>query len=918
MELWGNQLRLWQRGKFVPSRDLGWATARPRLTARNVEPLLEALALEPLRQRTSSDEACSAASPSMENIGITQKALHIIDAAIVDEVDIHKRPLSAWMQHASNDLLWALLPDGLSLNAKRWRSSWAVKSSARGDSLSLPSNDSKVVVSSETRHALVDVISFHLALRGDLRLALLQHGMATKLKEPLEKDLWEALFLGTSVNLQHWISEWRQVKQSRDFGRVESAWAQAVETFEAMARWTAQHFTSQPSKSLSAAATSKMAASLERFAAAVCEIDGHDERQMERWRPPLRRLTSTFLAEDPGLGQLSSQAHRNLLRAHAHLHDYTFVKDLWVKMYNRTEMRSLHSTAGMLPLDLPSFFWFLRSTLAKEGANNASFGMQLYTQWQIFRSSDKTRVLPPDLMAELLRCLTRNSQSHSIRRVLSDMRDQQTALNAQLVRALLEAFKQPGVAAFEINMKTLDDIIRLFEAQHPQTDSLQGKGVSPSAVPFFLPIEAFSIVLAQATSSSLTGLWRSKESHLLQQRIFTTFERFLNALHVALARRAVHAPAGRVAQEGVRQCFNAMARAHLCLPALPLFASEQDPEKQVDLLLGGKRSVRLSCADLVQNSHRRAEPLAQAGETRKVAVTSLFDTLEKDLAVPLDSESWSLHLLSCLLPDPLSTEQERLDGALGVWSRSQAQRTFNYNRDAQLDAGARLDSETIERLIQGAHAQKGQHAGAPLQKLAGDPATSGTSLDESNGRRRQSREADALRHAGEQNLRPLRLRTRTVARFVVALALFGARSRTLTPEQGHFYLKAAERVLDDWFATIQLEDEFERQRSKGSSGASRPSESMSWSTGTAQSSASKQGQISDRRVGRRWVDLAKTILLTLHGGKEQEASRVWHSAVTEGHESGDYRLRSKSVIGNDAANKERWFRVESKILSWLQ
>ncbi|CAO1626018.1 unnamed protein product [Parajaminaea phylloscopi] len=910
LELLEEQLSLWRRGKFASRGHEGWAGQKPKLDAHAAEPLLESIALQPWRKGTAH---CVNESVAQSRYGSTvAAALRAISLALEDEVVLHKRPLSAWMQDVSDDTLWSILPGSLARAARARPEEWANLSLHKpdrkpGDGDLLPRIDEDV------RHVLCDTIAYHLAMRGDLRLCLLLRELESSSKDaPPDDNLHEALLIGASRAIRRLVDMSEQGIREDELQKLRQGTLQA---FNRLLEWSSDRAPSPGSLACKALFDS---------VALMRKLAFKNQTSNVGWSAihaqclqPLRRLTVALMAKDYRLAGIKPREHQVLLRLHATLEDYDFVKTLYIRLKARDASRQLNSETREQHRTLPvqEFTWFLAETLTRGRREDASFAYRLYLDAFANATGEEHAGMSPRLLAMLLRALHRHRLMHEFCRVLDDMRAKGSVLHPIIARTIVEAFREPDANSLAINLQNIAALEAMFRGSGQDTNSSREPSSHPAEscdLSRSLPPELFTIVLVQGTSQWLSGDWHKFRPHLasvLESFLRVLDGRICNAAVAPLAVRTVDAPI-HIAEEAVRQGFNSAMRIKLNFPTLRLFRPAENAAAELDALLGFDfrfdfeagtgRKVSL-CEDLGIDPGLVAD--------QRMYVAHMTEVLEHRLDVQADSETWSLKVLGRLLPLSAEEISGGLTGdvnraeAIQTWRLSQAAE-YDYNRSAGLKPWVTLRPRhknnvslsssssrlyTLDRLP--SHAEPATaHSSEGLSPLLVDllPDYRGV---RSTAVRRPGADAHAERareavvhHSRDALLRPVRLRSRVTARLLLCVGI----------EDGD--LDTAEQIYRGWTDSAHRADDFTRRQgettksdrrvSRLSSSAEpqpQPRSSRSWLGSSrldeSQTVAATSQLPASSSVRRRAVELAYLFVLVAHG-KDEEAFELWQHRLS--------------------------------------
>ncbi|PWN24051.1 hypothetical protein BCV69DRAFT_279954 [Microstroma glucosiphilum] len=725
------------------------------LNAKNTEALLDSLALSPKRRIEavlSSEEQAHQIHP---NEAVTL-SLQLLNYAMDDGIAVGKRPLSAWMIHAPRKLLLSLLPADVVGSARALRQPWALLS-AQGEKKDDEPEHDVPSLREDAKHLLCDVIAFDLAQRGDVRpaLALYQLDQASG---RVDAAIRSAVMQGLSANVSKlYHSSPREAKQ-----QAAQLTEDAVNTLLDIYHEPA----SGPSTSKQTLNDTFAVAEALRLAIEAARRLGSLEKARAQWLHKLRRLSSSLLARDPDLDSIHPSTHSTLLKLHVAFEDYMFTKDLWIKVTRRalSDFRSVQQVqAGIprraTPLSYGEFSWLLTESLNRGSELDLLFAVQMYLEWQTMQPEGEVQTLKPQQATLLIRRLAQGGMTHIIKRVVLDMRQQGAQVTASVARAFVEAFRYPDAMSAEQSISLVEELTRLYssheealrEARKAEDDDIPNQR-------FFIPLEVFGNILMQTTSQ-----WLEDWDHVWYTRMLDVFDQFTRSLGQQLAYRASR-PLGqpvqgvRMTEEAVRQAFNGAMRARAEWPILRLYTADQEDE--LACLLGSDVPLEESAinADLVVESPQRGSGAmgrslqttpSTRGEARRGAILDLVSTLEGDLSVAGDSETWSLKVFAWLLPGDPAGQKDRLAEALKVYEES-LDAEFDYNPQAVLKPWARLPSPT------GNDAAAEQRADS-----ASEPVGSGSTSS-----RPVAPSAGAI-------MKRVRIRSRTVARLILTLAKQG-------------------------------------------------------------------------------------------------------------------------------------------------
>lgn len=924
LTLLDEHISLWRKGKFDVRFQEGWANSRPRLNAHAAEPLLESIALEPLRRRHVTKMSHNQEEGHESDVGDStlSNALRVISMALEDEIALHKRPLSAWMQHISIDVLWSLLPKSLARAARSRPERWAVGcKDATDTSLNPP-----YPIDDNLRHFLCHIVAYHLALRGDLRVCLTLYDFDRgRTQGSPDPHIFEALVVGTTKVIYALSSSQSGALDRRRDGNIADDVLHAFSFVLSLASMQSMAAGSQASDAL-LQTIDVMRPHLRALR------DSEGKASTDLWLPTVRQMTARILDGHHRLDHISPRAHQSLLRFHATLEDYDVTKELYIRLRARQARAQLQSGSAERVQLLPSreLKWFLAQTVSRDTADDANFALRIYLDSYAGVFKTDQEALPPRLLIMLLRCLHRHRLLHEFRTVLDDMRAKSSLMTPKLARVLVEAFRQTDAQSLAQNLESTAKLVEIFQRQAPslglttQPEAQRGRGVS-------VPLEIYSTTLFQGTSQWLAASWWT-----FRPRLVAAFESLIALLDLQIKHRAAMPLAKvsgtttstRIAEETVRQAINSAIRIQLDFPTLSLFRPVATAAEELDCLLGSQSSLevraagnktRSICEDLLLSPRPTNTP--QTASDRRSYIAHMIDVLEHRLGIGADSETWSLKLLGWLLP--LSVEEAR-DGitrerlraeAVKVWKASRCAE-YDFDRSALLKPWARLTEGIEEREKTQTSEELSQEAvlGSSLADTRPDlrrspwwsgPTRDGAVDDLSASQARTS--APVVHHSRGAALRPIRLRSRITARFMLCLAL----------EAGEFEL--AEHVYHSWLNSVEREEDFARQqaqmgrvsakakmqqRRKEREAVWRPSIVGITSTGTARASLEQLTRLTTDKyaivspVGRRSVELAYLVILTLQG-RDDEAIEVWQrlSAKDRLSLSSDRARRPSSTDG---------------------
>lgn len=348
-------------------------------------------------------------------------------------------------------------------------------------------------------------------------------------------------------------------------------------------------------------------------------------------REYLRHVTTMVLARDPDLSKatLSFPAQATLLGLHMRTRDYTFSKRLYqlirlngssAEFWSADPHLASLRLSGLNPLagpDRDTFMWlFLEST---RSVQNSAFSVQLYLDWLASGNP-----FPPSLCANFLRGLLRADLLPVVRRVLMELQENRSLLQARLARSLVASFADAGfpdlAVELVVNVSQLTASTSLGQISNASTDSASGTRDS-SLLTSTLGLMGLAL---DRSSRHLS----SNDDDLLR-KILGVFEEFkLGLTHHLLktgAREidASHDAATRATARDVRLAYNAAMRASLSVMPDPLRGPASVDAVQSKI---GWESIKSACS------------LAE----------ELFKELE-DLGAEPDNDSWNLRITSKLL-----------------------------------------------------------------------------------------------------------------------------------------------------------------------------------------------------------------------------------------------------------------------------
>ncbi|PWN30813.1 hypothetical protein BDZ90DRAFT_229810 [Jaminaea rosea] len=786
LDLWQAQLRAWEKGKFTLASLRGWASRPARLTTRTAEALLDALALAPhLRDM----DAAQRLTPS-ETVALALSSMELI---LDDEVAVHKRPIREWMSHASLDTLWAMLPQRISKAAARRGEPWAVPMVHPLDSNGIDAARSSLRVSKDVQHVLVEAVAFQLARLGDLRAALTIYEVEVgKRVNSNRADIRDAIIVGATRNVNKLAVKFQKlVSSQQSTPEHQQILADAADGLDAgfflfFDQPPAQAQLRSPTE---ATIFSLLAASSSMLLAAANGLRASEAQQQSlHWLAHIRRLTSTLLAEDPRLGQVSITLHTQLIRIHAQMSDLEYVKDLWVKFRQRTASPDLPHAVGTLPLKMQTFAWLFDAMIKTQKIDDTIFAVRLYFDWLSTRAppsgkGDKRSKagggdLPPDILPRFVRTLAKLNMAHVVRRVLQDMRQQEVPLTPQLAIALLEAFGRPELAPFQQTVRTLDEFVQL-QAPHRESEA-DGATVS---VPHkgntaHLSLNAYSLSLDQGSSRSVAA---SQWHERVKPNLSRIFALFIEELSVRLADHNRKSSRYDITEITIREAFNSALRTLLNWPISRL--------QKVDTrgALAAAKTLLSTWAPRGASTHSRG-------------VQVLLSTMRDELIVEGDADTWSLELLACVKEDAVAEggketiEHVRagpLDQALALWEKSLTA-TYEFQRKAPLQQRAILRSHSKDALIRALNSEgEGATDTIPYEGVlhaSSSPSPDAASLPDA---------ATTTSKPCRQPIlpRPIRMRSRPTAYFMIRLAL--ARR-----------YEDAQRVYTTWMESLTREERF--------------------------------------------------------------------------------------------------------------
>lgn len=702
------QCNLWRKGKFEVRKNEGWSDRPPCLDAHAAEPLLEAIALSPLRKVTAGDNKDLDSGQDL-----IEQALAVIAIATDDEVALHRRPLSSWMHSVPESELWSLLPRNLARAARRRLEAWSLAV----DSERRPPTSRKI--DEDVRHLLSAVIAHNLALRGDLRVCLTLQDLNQATPTSAHVDdvhLREALLIGISRNITKLLSihQWDRTEPAAATERTLRTSFDALEM--ALSLLTARSY----SGGSLLHATFDIAPIL-RSARRVLSLalDSGFDFDRSQWKVKVRQLSALLLSENHRMEQISFDAHASLFRLHALLADHGFAQEIWDSLRARHENQG-ENARSRLPTMSPEFTWLLRRTVERGNQADAMYSFRLYLDALINVEHKSITASFEKLCHMVLRLLSKHKMMHEFRHILEDLRARSAPLSADLASVIIDAFREPNSAYLEQNLASVEAIANLFMSTH-NTATCSGIEHSPDPPIPTLPLYIFSTTLMQGTSQWLSAVWWR-----FRPRLDALFAQFLETLNRQIEEAAripltnAKSRQIRILEETVRQGFNSAMRIGVDFPVLPLFRPAQSAREQLDVLLGlvhtqgrlfkvnGARHGPASLADdlrPVRGNEATHDSMSTSGQAR-LYVLRLVSFLSQRLEISGDSETWSLRLLAWMLPSSKEelelglTPTHRLEQALKVWHESLSAE-YDFSRTAALKPWSRLTPRKDERTSDG-------------------------------------------------------------------------------------------------------------------------------------------------------------------------------------------------------------------------